>query len=75
MQATRLNSGGFAQGDEGGFHSPASGSPQDVLLSTPSNNFDGLIDTGAAMSGRSAAPSVLSTMQTQKALCGLLQFW
>ncbi|EIE20551.1 hypothetical protein COCSUDRAFT_48555 [Coccomyxa subellipsoidea C-169] len=49
--ATRLNSGGFAQGDEGGFHSPASGSPQDVLLSTPSNNFDGMIDTGAAMSG------------------------
>lgn len=55
VQATRLNSGGFPQTDEGGFPSPVSGSPQDLLLSTPSNNFDSMFDTGAAMSGRSAA--------------------
>ncbi|KAK9917946.1 hypothetical protein WJX75_009996 [Coccomyxa subellipsoidea] len=51
FHATRLNSRGFPQTDEGGFPSPVSGSPQDLLLSTPSNNFDSMFDTGAAMSG------------------------
>ncbi|BDA50540.1 hypothetical protein COCOBI_16-2160 [Coccomyxa sp. Obi] len=51
FQATRLNSGGFPQLDDGAAPSPASGSPQDVLLSTPSNNYDIMLDGGAAMSG------------------------
>lgn len=49
----RLNSGGFQSMEEVGLHSPASGSPQDVLLSTPSNNYDLILnDVSGAMSGR-----------------------
>lgn len=75
IQATRLNSGGFPQLDDGAVPSPASGSPQDVLLSTPSNNFDMTLDGAAAMSGRCALSPIEKTARCRHIVQNDLQRW